>query len=95
MAKKVILTGDRPTGRLHIGHYIGSLKNRVELQNSGEYEPFVMIADTQALTDNANDPEKIRHSLLEVALDYLAVGIDPDKTTILVQSQIPPLIILI
>ena len=81
MAKKVILTGDRPTGRLHIGHYIGSLKNRVELQNSGEYEPFVMIADTQALTDNANDPEKIRHSLLEVALDYLAVGIDPDKTT--------------
>ena len=91
MAKKVILTGDRPTGRLHIGHYIGSLKNRVELQNSGEYEPFVMIADTQALTDNANDPEKIRHSLLEVALDYLAVGIDPDKTTILVQSQIPAL----
>ena len=91
MAKKIILTGDRPTGRLHIGHYIGSLKNRVELQNSGEYEPFVMIADTQALTDNANDPEKIRHSLLEVALDYLAVGIDPDKTTILVQSQIPAL----
>lgn len=91
MAKKIVLTGDRPTGRLHIGHYIGSLKNRVELQNSGEYKPFVMIADTQALTDNANDPEKIRHSLLEVALDYLAVGIDPDKTTILVQSQIPAL----
>lgn len=91
MAKKVILTGDRPTGRLHIGHYIGSLKNRVELQNSGDYETYIMIADMQALTDNARDPEKIRHSLLQVALDYLAVGIDPAKSTILVQSQIPAL----
>lgn len=89
--KKVILTGDRPTGRLHIGHYIGSLRNRVMLQNSGEYTPYIMIADMQALTDNARDPEKIRHSLLEVALDYLAVGIDPAKSTILVQSQIPAL----
>ena len=78
MAKKIILTGDRPTGRLHIGHYIGSLKNRVELQNSGEYEPFVMIADTQALTDNANDPEKIRHSLLEPRQDDDS-GTKPDS----------------
>ncbi len=91
MAKRTFLTGDRPTGRLHIGHYIGSLKNRVALQNSGEYNNYVMIADTQALTDNANNPEKIRHSLMEVALDYLAVGIDPQKTTILVQSAIPAL----
>lgn len=91
MAKKIFLTGDRPTGRLHIGHYIGSLKNRVELQNSGDYENFIMIADMQALTDNARDPEKIRRSLLEVALDYLAVGIDPTQSTILVQSQIPAL----
>ncbi|MFD1123769.1 tryptophan--tRNA ligase [Lentilactobacillus raoultii] len=91
MAKKVILTGDRPTGKLHIGHYVGSLKNRVELQNSGNYETFIMIADMQALTDNARDPEKIRHSLIQVALDYLAVGIDPKKATILVQSQIPAL----
>ncbi|KRL88093.1 tryptophanyl-tRNA synthetase II [Lacticaseibacillus pantheris DSM 15945 = JCM 12539 = NBRC 106106] len=91
MSKKVILTGDRPTGRLHIGHYVGSLRNRVELQNSGDYENFIMIADMQALTDNARDPEKIRHSLLQVALDYLAVGIDPAKSTILVQSQIPAL----
>lgn len=91
MSKKVILTGDRPTGRLHIGHYIGSLKNRVELQNSGDYETFIMIADTQALTDNARDPEKIRHSLMEVALDYLAVGIDPAKSTILIQSGVPAL----
>lgn len=90
-AKKVILTGDRPTGRLHIGHYIGSLRNRVELQNSGEYETYIMIADTQALTDNARDPEKIRNSLMEVALDYLAVGIDPAKSTILVQSGVPAL----
>jgi tryptophanyl-tRNA synthetase len=91
MAKHTFLTGDRPTGRLHIGHYIGSLQNRVALQNSGDYNNFVMIADTQALTDNANNPEKIRNSLMEVALDYLAVGIDPKKTTILVQSAIPAL----
>lgn len=91
MAKKTILTGDRPTGKLHIGHYVGSLKNRVELQNSGEYENYIMIADQQALTDNARDPEKIRNSLIQVALDYLAVGIDPAKSTILVQSQIPAL----
>ena len=91
MTKKVILTGDRPTGKLHIGHYVGSLKNRVELQNSGDYDTFIMIADQQALTDNARDPEKIRRSLHEVALDYLAVGIDPKKSTILVQSQIPAL----
>lgn len=89
--KHVILTGDRPTGKLHIGHYVGSLKNRVMLQNTGDYDTFIMIADTQALTDNARDPEKIRHSLLQVALDYLAVGIDPAKSTILVQSQIPAL----
>lgn len=89
--KQVILTGDRPTGKLHIGHYIGSLKKRVELQNTGKYDPFIMIADQQALTDNARDPEKIRRSLMEVALDYLAVGIDPTKATIFVQSQIPAL----
>ena len=91
MAKKVILTGDRPTGKLHIGHYIGSLKNRVALQESGLYESFIMIADQQALTDNARNPEKIRNSLTEVALDYLAVGLDPTKSTIFVQSQIPEL----
>lgn len=91
MAKKTILTGDRPTGKLHIGHYVGSLRNRVELQNSGEYDNYIMIADQQALTDNARDPEKIRNSLIQVALDYLAVGIDPAKSTILVQSQIPAL----
>lgn len=91
MTKKTILTGDRPTGKLHIGHYLGSLKNRVALQNSGEYNTYVMIADMQALTDNARNPEKIRHSLIQVALDYLAVGIDPAKSTILVQSQIPAL----
>lgn len=89
--KKRLLTGDRPTGKLHIGHYVGSLKNRVIMQDSGEYDPFVMIADQQALTDNARDPEKIRKSLTEVALDYLAVGLDPAKTTIFVQSQIPAL----
>ncbi|BCZ45206.1 tryptophan--tRNA ligase [Clostridium gelidum] len=91
MDKKIILTGDRPTGKLHIGHYIGSLKNRVEFQNSGLYESFIMIADQQALTDNARDPEKIKNSLIEVALDYLAVGIDPSKSTIFIQSQIPEL----
>ncbi|MBN7573807.1 MULTISPECIES: tryptophan--tRNA ligase [Clostridium] len=91
MGKKIILTGDRPTGKLHIGHYIGSLKNRVVLQESGLYESFIMIADQQALTDNARNPEKIRNSLTEVALDYLAVGIDPSKSNIFVQSQIPEL----
>ena len=91
MKKKVILTGDRPTGKLHVGHYIGSLKNRVKLQNSGEYHPFIMIADTQALTDNARNPEKISKSLIQVALDYLAVGIDPEISTVFIQSQIPAL----
>lgn len=90
-SKKIILTGDRPTGKLHIGHYVGSLKNRVQLQNTGDYETFIMIADMQALTDNARDPEKIRNSLIQVALDYLAVGIDPAKSTIFVQSQIQAL----
>lgn len=91
MTKEILLTGDRPTGKLHIGHYIGSLKNRVKLQNEGKYEPYIMIADTQALTDNARDPEKIKNSLIQVALDYLAVGLDPEKSTIYVQSQIPAL----
>lgn len=91
MDKKIILTGDRPTGKLHLGHYVGSLKNRVKLQNSGLYESYIMIADQQALTDNARDPEKIKNSLIQVALDYLAVGIDPAKSTIFVQSQIPEL----
>ena len=91
MAKEILLTGDSPTGKLHIGHYIGSLKNRVKLQNSGKYDPYIMIADTQALTDNARNPEKIRNSLIQVALDYLAVGLDPNKSTIYVQSQIPAL----
>ena len=89
---KIILTGDRPTGRLHVGHYVGSLRRRVELQNSGEYEKiFIMIADAQALTDNIENPEKVRQNILEVALDYLSCGIDPEKTTILIQSQIPEL----
>ena len=89
---KIILTGDRPTGRLHVGHYVGSLRRRVELQNSGEYEKiFIMIADAQALTDNIETPEKVRQNILEVALDYLSCGIDPEKTTILIQSQIPEL----
>lgn len=91
MKKKVILTGDRPTGKLHIGHYVGSLRERVKMQESGEYDPFIMIADQQALTDNARDPEKIRRSLTEVALDYQAVGLDPAKSTLFVQSQIPAL----
>lgn len=90
-AKEIFLTGDRPTGKLHLGHYVGSLKKRVEMQNEGKYDPFIMIADQQALTDNARDPEKIRNSLLQVALDYLAVGLDPAKSTIFVQSQIPAL----
>ena len=90
--EKIILTGDRPTGRLHIGHYVGSLRRRVELQNSGEYDKiFVMIADAQALTDNADNPEKIRQNLVEVALDYLSAGLDPAKTTIFVQSAVPEL----
>lgn len=89
--KKVLLTGDRPTGKLHIGHYVGSLKNRVAMQNAGEYDPYIMIADKQAFTDNARDPEKIHNSLLEVALDYLAVGIDPAKSTIFVQTAVPEL----
>lgn len=89
--KEIVLTGDRPTGKLHIGHYVGSLRERVRMQNTGEYDPFIMIADQQALTDNARDPEKIRRSLTEVALDYLAVGLDPAKSTIFVQSQIPAL----
>ncbi len=89
---KIILTGDRPTGRLHVGHYVGSLRRRVELQESGEYDKiFVMIADAQALTDNADNPEKVRQNIVEVALDYLSVGIDPAKTSILIQSQIPEL----
>ena len=91
MTKEILLSGDRPTGKLHIGHYIGSLKNRVKLQNEGKYEPYIMIADTQALTDNARDPEKIKNSLIQVALDYLAVGLDPETSTIYVQSQIPAL----
>lgn len=92
MSDKIILTGDRPTGKLHIGHYVGSLRGRVELQNSGEYKKiFIMIADAQALTDNADNPEKIRQNIIEVALDYLSVGLDPDKTTLLIQSQIPEL----
>lgn len=90
--EKIILTGDRPTGRLHLGHYVGSLKRRVELQNSGKFDKiFVMIADAQALTDNADNPEKVRQNIIEVALDYLSVGIDPAKTTIFIQSQVPEL----
>jgi len=90
--KKIILTGDRPTGRLHIGHYAGSLKRRVELQNSGEFdEIYILIADDQALTDNADNPGKIRENIINVVLDYLSVGIDPEKTTICVQSSLPAL----
>ncbi len=89
---KIILTGDRPTGRLHVGHYVGSLKQRVELQNSGSYEKiFIMIADAQALTDNADNPEKVRENIIEVALDYLSVGLDPAKSTLFIQSQIAEL----
>ena len=89
---KVILTGDRPTGRLHVGHYVGSLRRRVELQNSGEYSKiFIMIADAQALTDNIENPEKVRQNIIEVALDYLSCGLDPAKSNILIQSQIPEL----
>ena len=89
MKKKIILTGDRPTGKLHLGHYVGSLANRVQLQK--EHRQFVMIADAQALTDNAHQPEKVRENILEVMLDYLAVGIDPKQTTIFIQSLVPPL----
>ena len=89
---KIMLTGDRPTGRLHVGHYVGSLKRRVELQNSGEYDDiYIMIADAQALTDNADNPEKVRQNIIEVALDYLACGLDPQKCTLFIQSQIPQL----
>lgn len=89
---KTILTGDRPTGRLHVGHYVGSLRGRVELQNSGTYDKiYIMIADAQALTDNADNPEKVRQNIIEVALDYLACGLDPSKSTLFIQSQIPQL----
>ena len=89
---KIILTGDRPTGRLHLGHYVGSLRRRVELQNSGEFDKiFIMIADAQALTDNADNPEKVRQNVIEVALDYLSAGLDPTKSTLFIQSQIPEL----
>ncbi len=89
---KIILTGDRPTGRLHVGHYVGSLRRRVELQNSGSYDSiYIMIADAQALTDNAENPEKVRQNIIEVALDYLSCGLDPAKSTLFIQSQIPEL----
>ena len=93
--EKIILTGDRPTGRLHVGHYVGSLRRRVELQNSGEYSKiFIMIADAQALTDNIENPEKVRQNIIEVALDYLSCGLDPAKSNILIQFQIPVLCVL-
>ena len=88
----IILTGDRPTGRLHIGHYVGSLRRRVELQNSGAYDKiYIMIADAQALTDNIENPEKVRQNVIEVALDYLSAGLDPAKSTLFIQSQISEL----
>ena len=89
MEKKIVLTGDRPTGKLHIGHYFGSLKTRVELQESGKYDQYILIADVQALTDNFSNPEKVRKNVREVAMDYLSIGIDPSKTTIYIQSMIP------
>ena len=90
--KRIMLTGDRPTGKLHIGHYVGSLRRRVELQNQGDFdEMYVMIADTQALTDNAGNPQKVRDNVIEVALDYLSAGLDPTKTTIFVQSHRQPI----
>ena len=90
--EKIILTGDRPTGRLHVGHYVGSLRRRVELQNSGEFDKiYIMIADAQALTDNFDNPEKVRQNIIEVALDYLSVGLDPAKSNLFIQSQIPEL----
>ena len=89
---KIILTGDRPTGKLHVGHYVGSLRRRVELQNSGEFDKiYIMIADAQALTDNADNPEKVRQNILQVALDYLACGLDPNKVNIFIQSMVPQL----
>ena len=89
---KTILTGDRPTGKLHLGHYVGSLRRRVQLQEAGDYDRmFVFMADVQALTDNAENPEKIRQNIIEVALDYLAAGLDPQKCTLFIQSQIPEL----
>ena len=92
MEKKIILTGDRPTGRLHVGHYVGSLKERVRLQNTGSFdEIYIMIADAQALTDNAEHPEKVRQNIMQVALDYLACGLDPEKATIFIQSMVPQL----
>ncbi|GAB2027359.1 tryptophan--tRNA ligase [Lactovum odontotermitis] len=91
MSKPIILTGDRPTGKLHIGHYVGSLRNRVKMQNEGIYDTFIMMADQQALTDHAKEPQKIVESVADVALDYLAVGLDPELTTIFIQSQIPEL----
>ena len=92
MAEKIILTGDRPTGRLHIGHYVGSLRRRVELQDSGLFDTiFIMIADAQALTDNADNPEKVRQNIIEVALDYMACGLDPAKSTMFIQSQVSEL----
>ena len=90
--EKIILTGDRPTGRLHIGHYVGSLRRRVELQNSGQFDKiFIMIADAQALTDNADNPEKVRQNILEVAMDYMSAGLDPEKSTLFIQSQVSEL----
>ena len=90
--QKIILTGDRPTGRLHIGHYVGSLRRRVELQNTGDFDDiFIMIADAQALTDNYDNPKKVRDNIIEVALDYLSAGLDPKKCHIFIQSQIPEL----
>ena len=92
MKKEIILTGDRPTGHLHLGHFVGSLKNRVKLQEEGNFDKmYVMIADSQALTDNYDNPDKIRENIREIALDYLAVGINPDKVIIFVQSMIPEL----
>ena len=90
--EKIILTGDRPTGRLHVGHYVGSLRRRVELQESGEYDKiFIMIADAQALADNADHPEKVRQNIMEVALVYLSCGLDPAKSTLFIQSMVPEL----
>ena len=89
MEKKRILTGDRPTGKLHIGHYFGSIRKRVEMQNSGDYDMYILIADVQALTDNFNNPEKVRKNVRELLMDYLACGLDPEKVTIYIQSMIP------
>src|SRR5574344_880931 len=89
MDKKIILTGDRPTGKLHIGHYFGSLKKRIEMQNEGKYETYILIADVKALTDNFNNPDKVRNSVRQLCMDYLSCGIDPEKTTIFIQSMIP------